>query len=92
MPGSLNIKNPETYRLIRELADVTGESMTQAVTIAVRERLARAMSLRGTREEDIQARVDRIHELAKVMHDAAPPGYWDQDFDAILYDEDGLPR
>jgi antitoxin VapB len=36
---SLNIKNPETYRLVKELADATGESMTTAVTEAVRERL-----------------------------------------------------
>ena len=36
---SLNIKNEETYRLAQELAQLTGESMTAAVTEAVRERL-----------------------------------------------------
>ena len=35
----LNIKNPETHRLAEELAKLTGESMTAAVTTAVRERL-----------------------------------------------------
>jgi antitoxin VapB len=35
----LNIKNPETDRLARELAAATGESITTAVTIAIRERL-----------------------------------------------------
>lgn len=89
MPTSLNIKNAETYRLIKELADATGESMTEAVTVAVRERLART---RGAREADIEERVQRIHEIATFMHDAAPPGYWDQDFDALLYDDDGLPK
>lgn len=85
----LNIKNPETYRLVKELADATGESMTTAVTEAVRERLER---LSTARQAEIDARVERILELAKVIHDAAPPGYWDQDFDELLYDEDGLPR
>lgn len=35
----LTIKNPETDRLARELATATGESITAAVTEAVRERL-----------------------------------------------------
>ncbi|MGB8261026.1 MAG: type II toxin-antitoxin system VapB family antitoxin [Terracidiphilus sp.] len=38
---SLNIKNEETHRLARELAQRTGETLTMAVTIAVRERLER---------------------------------------------------
>ena len=38
---SLNIKNAETYRLVRELAEATGESLTEAVGNAVRERLER---------------------------------------------------
>ena len=37
----LNIKNPEAERLIKELAELTGESQTAAVTEAVRERVAR---------------------------------------------------
>ena len=43
---ALNIKNEETYRLIRELAGLTGESMTTAVTVAVRDRLARVRARR----------------------------------------------
>ncbi len=85
----LNIKNAEAYRLVKELADATGESMTQAVIQSVRERLDR---FRSARVEDVDARVERIMELAKVIHDAAPPGYWDQDFDELLYDEMGLPK
>ena len=38
---SLNIKNDETCRLARELAGLTGESMTGAITVALRERLER---------------------------------------------------
>ncbi len=35
---SLNIKNDETYRLAGELARLTGETMTGAITVALRER------------------------------------------------------
>ena len=38
---SLNIKNSETCMLARDLARLTGETMTGAVTVALRERLAR---------------------------------------------------
>ena len=86
---SLNIKNPETYRLVKELADETGESMTAAVTEAVRERLDRVRSERGG---DREARIRRILDMAAAMRERAPVGYFDQDFDALLYDEKGLPR
>ena len=79
----LNIKNPEAYRLVRKLADATGESMTAAVTVAVRERLERI-------ERDF--RVDEILAMAKEIRDRLPPGYLDQDFDDLLYDKDGLPK
>lgn len=38
---SMNIENEETHRLARELAALTGESVTAAVTEALRERLER---------------------------------------------------
>lgn len=85
----LNIKNPEAYRLVKELSDATGESMTQVVIESVRERLAR---LRTDRQADVDARVARILELAATIHDAAPAGYWEQDFDELLYDDGGLPK
>jgi antitoxin VapB len=80
---SLNIKNAEAYRLIRELAELTGESMTGAVTEAVRERLARVRS-------DFQPA--DIRELAREIRDRLPPGYLDEDHGELLYDKDGLPR
>lgn len=79
----LNIKNPEAYRLVRKLADATGESMTEAVAVAVRERLERI-------ERDF--RVDEVLAMAKEIRDRLPPGYLDQDFDDLLYDKDGLPK
>lgn len=38
---SLNIKNEETCRLAGELAKLTGDTMTGAITVALRERLQR---------------------------------------------------
>ena len=86
---SLNIKNAETYRLVKELADETGESMTTAVTEAVRERLER---LRNAEPDDVDARVQRLLELTAEIRRRAPVGYFDQDFDELLYDEMGLPK
>ena len=89
---SLNIKNAETYRLVKELAEATGESMTTAVTEAVRERLERLRASAGDSEAEIEARVQRMEAIAAVIREQSPPGYWDQDFDALLYDDLGLPK
>jgi antitoxin VapB len=84
---SMNIKNEETHRLARELAELTGESVTEAVTIAVRERLDRLESKRwkaGLRER-----------LLQIAHEAAPhfdPAFKSEDIADMLYDEQGLPK
>jgi antitoxin VapB len=84
---SLNIKNAETYRLIRELADLTGESMTGAVTEAVKERLER---IRQTDEREGMA--ERLHAIAADMRARLPDDFFDIDHGDLLYDEDGLPK
>jgi antitoxin VapB len=89
---SLNIKNAETYRLVKELADATGESMTAAVTEAVRERLERLRASAADSEAEIEGRVQRMEAIAAVIREHSPPGYWDQDFDELLYDDLGLPK
>jgi len=38
---SLNLKDPETVHMIRELAAMTGENLTTAVRVAVKERMER---------------------------------------------------
>ena len=38
---TLNIKNPEAHRLAKQLAAATGESLTTAVIVVLRERLER---------------------------------------------------
>jgi antitoxin VapB len=82
----LNIKNPETYRLVEELAKRTGESMTAAVTIAVRERLDRVRSEQGA---GLAKRLLRIgQDCAKRLKEP----YRSASHDALLYDDRGQPR
>ncbi len=83
---SLNIKNKETYRLARELAERTGESMTAAVTVAVRERLDR---IRDQHDIDL---VDRLLAIGKDCAAHLKEPYRSSDHGALLYDELGLPR
>ena len=52
---SLNIKNEETCRLASELANLTGETMTGAITVALLERLERENNERST-----EAHVQRL--------------------------------
>jgi antitoxin VapB len=82
---ALNIKDPTTDRLVRELAAMTGESITTAVTIAVRERLERI-----GRMAPPEVRLQRIRAIAKRA--AARPVIDHRTDEEILgYDEDGLP-
>jgi antitoxin VapB len=82
---ALNIKNDEADRLARELADAADETLTEAATRAVRERLERITGRRrgvGLREE-VEAMRSRLEEL---------PVRDDRSADEILgYDERGLP-
>lgn len=81
----LNIKNAETDRLARELADATGESLTAAIAVAVRERLERVRS--RPRGRDLDAELDVI-----ALRCAALPVLDDRPEEEILgYDEHGLP-
>lgn len=85
----LNIKNDETQRLSRELASATGESITAAITVAVRERLERL------RADDSSDRAARRQRLRRIADDAA--GRWTEDLRGrehgeALYDDLGLPR
>ena len=84
---SLNIKNEETVRLVRELAELTDDSMTGAVTEAVRERLERLKQ--ADRREGM---AERIHAIAADMHARLPEGFFDIEHGDLLYDEYGLPK
>lgn len=85
---SLNIKNPDTYQLVRELAEVTGVSMTAAVTDAVQRRLDEVRAERVGRSIDL----DEAMALTAELRMRLGAEYLARDFDAELYDERGLPR
>lgn len=82
----LSIKNPETEKLAREISKETGESLTVAITVALRDRLQRLRVQRHARNliqevDDIFYRVDSL------------PALDDRSEDEILgYDSGGLPH
>jgi antitoxin VapB len=83
---SLNIKNEETHRQARELARLTGESMTVAVSEAIRERLER---VRGRSKKDL---AERLLEIGRECAAHLKEPYKSMDIDDLLYDEKGLPK
>ncbi len=86
---SLNIKNEETHRLVRELAALTGQSQTSAVEDAVRRRLAE-LNFDKDRERRYLA-LRRIADEGRAIT-RADPEWLATNWDDELYDENGLPR
>lgn len=81
----LSIKDRETDRLIRELAALTGETMTVAVRVAVARRLESERVQRGR----AKGLAERLDALAKAC--AAAPDYDTRSPDEIVgYDENGM--
>lgn len=85
MASQLNIKSEDGYRLATELSALTGESLTMAVTEALRERLEREQ-----RARDRAAKLSRLMALAaEIRGSLRPTGAGDE----LLYDPaSGLPR
>ncbi len=84
---SLNIKNDETCQLAGELARLTGETKTGAITVALRERLDRERRVRGAAR--------RLRDMRGIAEECARllgPGPAAVDHGDMLYDERGLPR
>ena len=83
---ALNIRNPETERLAAAVAKLTGETKTEAVKRALRERLSRLR-----RERTQRPLADELDEIARhcarlsVLDDRTPE-------EILGYDEHGLPR
>jgi len=82
----LNVKNPETQRLVRELAQLTGESQTKAITEAVRERL------RHLHRERITSLADRLLAIGRDCAPRLREPFRSTEHGDLLYDERGLPR
>jgi antitoxin VapB len=82
----LNIKNEEAHRLAQELAELTGESMTAAVTEAVRQRLDRVRRERGV------GLADRLLTIGNDCAARLKEPFRSADHGDLLYDKRGLPR
>jgi antitoxin VapB len=83
---ALNIRSEETEELASALAKLTGETKTEAVTQALRERLQRIRRVRARRRL-----ADELDEIA--LHCSALPVRDARTADEIMgYDENGLPR
>jgi antitoxin VapB len=83
---SLNIKNEETYQLATALAELTGETLTKAVTEALRERLERL------RKQKRKATATELLEIGRrcAAHIKQPVSSLEHG--DLLYDERGLPK
>ena len=88
----LNIKNDETYRKVRNLADALGISMAAAVDAAVDAALEKHGRRRKTPEElaERKRKVDAI--LASFDADITPEMREAVKDESWLYDENGLPH
>ncbi len=83
---ALNIRNAEAERLAEQVAALTGETKTLAVTRALRDRLERVRSGRSGRRL-----ADELDEIARRC--ASLPILDDRSPEEILgYDEHGVPR
>ena len=80
---ALNIKDPETDELVRRLAEMTGEKITEVVKISVKERLDREQQARG------KASLEEIMAIAREI--ASLPVVDPRSPEEMLYDEHGLP-
>ena len=81
---SLSIENEETGRLASELAELTGETKAEAVTVALKERLER--------ERDVQKRLKRMRAISQHIAESLHDGPSAVEHGDVLYDERGLPK
>jgi len=84
---AISLKDAETDRLAREVAALTGETLTEAVRKALAERLERERRRRSAQK----GLAERLNEIAR--HCAALPDLDTHGADEIIsYDEFGVPR
>lgn len=80
---AMNIKNAETHRLAQQLAAIMGTSITEAITLALKEKLW---------EYERDTRMKRAVATARDAASRMTPTFKETNFDEELYDEDGLPK
>ena len=84
---ALNIKDEETHQLVGQLAKLTGESLTLAVKVSVKERLERQR--KASKREGRMEWLERLTaRTAPLLKDLPPSGK----IGDLIYDkETGLP-
>ncbi len=81
---SLNVKDPEAHRLAQAIAQATGETMTRAVTEALRERYERIQ------QHDSEALAADLRAISRRAAAHVKRPYIDHS--ELLYDERGAPK
>lgn len=81
---ALNIKDPETDRLVRDLAALTGLTITDVIRVAVREKMVREARRRERGSMDRIQAIVRAYNALPVVDPRTP--------EEMLYDEHGLPK
>jgi antitoxin VapB len=82
----LNIKNDEVHRLARDVAELTGATMTHAIQTALEEKLQR---LTLARAAERRLRAQRVRAVLASLPPAPATATSRHD---DLYDEAGLPK
>ncbi len=86
----LNIKRPETYDLAKAVAARTGLTLTDAVTEALREKLA---ALDTARTADIADRMEKVRQIQREVKELwGEPLPTQVELDDEMYDEYGAPK
>lgn len=85
---ALSIKDEETDRLVRRLAEIKGLSYTQTIRLAVSNELKRAET------RDPAEKAELLNAIAEIQKRVAarPSRMTAEEVDAWMYDENGLPH
>jgi antitoxin VapB len=83
---AMNIKNAETERLAKELAELTGESLTAAITESLRQRLDQV------RRKQRVGLADRLLAIGKDCATRLKEPFRSAEHGDLLYDELGVPK
>ncbi|MFW5834468.1 MAG: type II toxin-antitoxin system VapB family antitoxin [Pseudomonadota bacterium] len=89
MPA-LNLKSDEAHRLARELADLTGQSLTDAVIDALKRRRDELRTQRAPDSAKVERLLDYGRRFRARLDDRPVPA--STDMSDLYDDETGLPR
>jgi antitoxin VapB len=84
---SFNIKNADAHRLAKQLSELTGESLTAAVTEAIRERLERLQGAKGSSNL-----ANRLLAIGRRTAAHLKESVRTDEHAELLHDQQGLPR